>query len=72
LLPALKAQHTVLPGRTPHLGMQENTDGQRQPKSWAMRRKQGSSKRKEENWSSEEERRETRQKQPGHKEEEEV
>lgn len=31
-------------GRTPHLGMQENTDGQRQPEIWDMRWKKESRK----------------------------
>lgn len=44
LLPAVKAEHTVFPGRMPHLGMQENTDGQRQLKSWVMQRKKWSKK----------------------------
>lgn len=70
LLPALEAEHTGFPVRTPHLGMQENTDGQRQPKSWVMRGKKWSGKRKEENWSPEKERREARKKQPGHRKEE--
>ena len=49
------------------MGMQENTDGQRQPKIWVMKRKKWSGNRKEENWSPEKERIETRQKQPGNR-----
>lgn len=39
---------SAFPGRMPHLGMQENTDGQRQPEIRDMRWKKESRKEKEE------------------------
>lgn len=37
LMPALKVQPTEFPRRTVHLGMQGNTDGQKQTESWIMK-----------------------------------